>query len=100
MSVGTRDRTRGACVSYEAFAGDPVVNRRGEALGAIADVVIDVRSGRVAYAVVARGGVLGLGEKLHAVPWSSLARDEERACFVLDMDAAAIDAMPVLDAQR
>lgn len=48
--------------------GMDVRNAKGENLGDVKDVVVDVDSGRVAYAVVGIGGVLGIGEKLSAFP--------------------------------
>jgi uncharacterized protein YrrD len=35
----------------------------GERLGVINDVMLDKRSGRIAYAVLSFGGFLGLGEQ-------------------------------------
>ena len=48
--------------------------------------MLDVERGRIAYAVLAVGGFLGIGEKYFAVPWRALAHDGERKCFVLDLD--------------
>jgi sporulation protein YlmC with PRC-barrel domain len=72
-------------VSSDALVDAPVVNAAGDDLGRLAYVVLDVAEGRVAYAVLAHGGVLGLGEQLFAVPWKSLHLDEARECFVLDV---------------
>ena len=65
--------------------GDRVVNLSGEELGKIKDVMIDVPHGRVAYAVLSFGGILGLGDKLFAVPWSALTLDADNKCFVFDV---------------
>jgi len=62
----------------------PVVNNEGDMLGHVADVMLDPDEGRVAYAVLAHGGVLGLGEQHSIVPWRSLRLDAARDCFVLD----------------
>jgi len=78
-------------LSCDTFLGDDVVNARGEALGKIAHVVLDVSQGKVAYAVLAYGGVFGIGEKLFAVPWSALVLDAERRCFVLDIPKERLD---------
>jgi sporulation protein YlmC with PRC-barrel domain len=66
--------------------GNDVLNLAGEKLGTLQDIMIDVPSGRVAYAVLARGGVLGIGDKLFAVPWGALTLDTDRKCFLLDID--------------
>jgi sporulation protein YlmC with PRC-barrel domain len=66
--------------------GNDVLNLSGEKLGVLQDIMIDVPSGRVAYAVLARGGVMGIGDKLFAIPWSALTLDTDRKCFLLDID--------------
>ena len=50
-----------------------VRNTAGEDLGKIKDLVIDVNSGKIVYAALDFGGVLGIGDKLLAVPWHALA---------------------------
>ncbi|RPH42905.1 MAG: PRC-barrel domain containing protein [Burkholderiales bacterium] len=51
--------------------GMDVRNAKGENLGDVTDVVVDVETGRIAYAVVGIGGFLGIGEKLSAFPMSA-----------------------------
>jgi sporulation protein YlmC with PRC-barrel domain len=63
-----------------------VENFAGESLGKIEELMIDLDSGRVAYAVLAFGGTLGMGEKFFAIPWAELKPDPERdKIFKLDM---------------
>ena len=47
--------------------GEDVYNTNNEDLGDIREIMIDMRSGRIAYAVLSFGGILGMGEKLFAV---------------------------------
>lgn len=79
------------------LAGDPVVNAHGVELGVLEHVMLDVGAGRIAYAVLARGGVFGIGERLYAVPWHAVRRDLQSECFVVDIDPAALDAAPSFD---
>ena len=53
--------------------------------------------GRVTHVVIARGGVLGLGEKLHAIPWSAVTLDAQRQCLVVDIARERIDGAPGFD---
>lgn len=84
-------------MSCDTFAGDGVVNRANEDLGKIAHIMIDVPSGRIAYAVLACGGVFGIGEKLFAIPWGALTLDADRQCFVMDIDKERLDKAPGFD---
>jgi sporulation protein YlmC with PRC-barrel domain len=79
------------------LAGDPVVNAAGVELGVLEHVMLDVGSGRIAYAVLARGGVFGIGERLYAVPWNAVVRDLQSECFVVDIEPDALDAAPSFD---
>ena len=80
--------------------GDPVVNEEGVELGILEHLMLDVAAGRIAYAVVARGGVLGIGEKLYAVPWAKVKRDAASCCFVIDITPEAFDAAPCFERRQ
>jgi sporulation protein YlmC with PRC-barrel domain len=58
-------------LSASTLEGDKVTNAEGENLGEVKELMIDLESGRVAYAVLEFGGFLGLGDKLFAVPWEA-----------------------------
>lgn len=84
-------------MAASSMQGEYVVNTRDESVGEILDIMIDVPSGRVAYAVLSFGGVLGIGDKLFAIPWSALVLDADRQCFVLDIDKERLKAAPGFD---
>jgi len=75
-------------LSATSLIGDAVKSPRGEHLGTIQEMMIDLNTGHVAYAVLAVGGFLGLGAKHFALPWAALAIDPKRRCFLLDVDKA------------
>jgi sporulation protein YlmC with PRC-barrel domain len=70
----------------DTLEGNDVVNAQGEKLGDIKSIMIDVPSGRVAYAVLSSGGFLGIGDKLFAIPWRALTLDADNKCFILNID--------------
>ena len=84
-------------MAADTLEGDKVLNRRGEDLGTIEDIMIDVQRGRVAYAVMSCGGFLGMGDKLFAIPWNALTLDANRHCFVLDADQQRFENAPGFD---
>ncbi len=73
-------------MASSTLEGNDVINAEGEKLGTLDEIMIDVPRGKVAYAVLSRGGILGLGDKLFAIPWSALTLDTERKCFLLNID--------------
>ena len=52
---------------------------------------------RIAYAVLAVGGFLGIGEKYFAVPWRAFELDAQRKCFVLGVDKERLSDAPGFD---
>jgi sporulation protein YlmC with PRC-barrel domain len=72
--------------------GTDVRNRRGEKVGDVKDIVLDDK-GSIAYAVISTGGFLGIGDRLHAVPWSSLNTRGEKD-FAIDIDKATLQKAP------
>ena len=84
-------------MAADTLEGDDVVNTLGEDLGEIKDIMVDVRSGWVAYAVLSAGGFLGIGSKLFAIPWGALTLDADRKCFVLDVDKDRLVNAPGFD---
>jgi sporulation protein YlmC with PRC-barrel domain len=84
-------------LAASTLAGDSVRNSAGEDLGKIDEIMIDIPSGKVAYAVLSFGGVLRMGNKLFAVPWSALSVDEDEKCFILDVDKSTLESAPGFD---
>lgn len=58
--------------------GARVENREGENLGKISDLSVDPKTGRVDFAVLSHGGVLGIGDKFIAVPLSAFSVKTDR----------------------
>lgn len=75
--------------------GMKVRNPQDESLGKIDELIVDVTNERVAYAVLAFGGALGMGEKLFAYPVSlfqpASGRTDE---LVLNIDKDKLKSSP------
>jgi sporulation protein YlmC with PRC-barrel domain len=84
-------------VKASTVIGTDVVNAKGESLGEIKEVVIDPETGRVAYAVVAFGGFLSMGEKLFAIPFSSFRYDLDDNKYMLNITKERLKKAPGFD---
>ena len=84
-------------LAASTLAGNRVRNFPGDDLGTIDEIMIDIPTGKVAYAVLSYGGVLGIGKKLFAVPWNALAVDEDDQCFTLDVAKEKLQNAPGFD---
>lgn len=78
----------------DTLIGNDVFNQQGEDLGDIKEIMLDVASGRICYAVMSFGGVLGIGEKLFAVPWNALSLDTANKRFMIDVTRERLGRAP------
>lgn len=74
-----------------------VITSDGEDVGKIKEIMLDVRHGRIAYAVLSSGGFLGIGDTLHAIPWNALTLDTDAKCFRVDLPAQGLKDDPGFD---
>ena len=86
-----------APLKASSMLGTKVVNPAGDSLGDVKEVVIDPRTGKVAYAVVSFGGFLGMGEKLFAVPFTALKYHVEKNEYALDVSKERLKNAPGFD---
>src|ERR1035437_3371095 len=84
-------------LAASTLAGDSVRNAAGGEPGKLDEIMIDLPSRRIAYAVLSFGGGLGMGNKLFAVPWSALKVDEDEKSFVLNVDKKKLENAPGFD---
>ncbi len=78
-------------LSSSSLCSDRVKNETGDDLGKIEDLMIDLHSGRIAYAVLSFGGFLKMGNKLFAIPWEALRLDTVKQEFVLHIDKSRLE---------
>lgn len=69
----------------------------GENVGKIVDFMLDTERGKVVYAVLAVGGVLGVGAKMLAIPPQALKLDSRSRCLDLAVDTATLAEAPGID---
>lgn len=83
MNATTTTTTTPTTLSAREVLGAKVRDLVGEPLGHVEDLVIDEATGKVTYAILAFGGLLGVGEKLFPVPLAQLHWRTGDASFVL-----------------
>ena len=79
------------------ICGSSVTGADGETLGSISELMLDTDGGRVTYAVLAYGGLLGVGEKLFALPWRALAVDAASGEVTSPLTRARLDGLDGFD---
>jgi len=89
-----------ALMGANTLLGNDVYNKEGESLGDIKEFMIDMVSGKIAYAVLSFGGLLGMGDKLFAVPWAALTLDTVNKRFTLNVRKEVLKDAPGFDKKR
>ncbi len=89
-----------ALMGADTLIGNDVYNQAGDTLGDIKEIMLDMRTGRVAYAVLSFGGFLSMGEKLFAVPWSALTLDTVTKSFKLNVSKDRLESAPGFDKDK
>lgn len=83
-------------ISSRRVEGTPVYNRRDEKLGTIHSVMIDKKSGKVAYAVMSFGGFMGVYEHVYPVPWDMLTYNVDDDGYMVDLTREQLRNAPKL----
>ena len=83
-------------IASDKVEGTAVRRSDGDKLGTIQRVMIDKRSGKVAYAVMTFGGFLGIGDEYRSLPWSVLRYNEGLDAYELDVTENQLRNAPVL----
>lgn len=97
MYAGGSNGPGPALMGADTLLGNDVYNREGEDLGDIKEFMIDMATGKIAYAVLSFGGLMGLGDKLFAVPWAALALDTVNKRFTLQVPKDRLKDAPGFD---
>lgn len=86
--------TQNDLVSSSDVNGEYVYSPKGEEIGHIDHLMIDKKSGKVAYAIMHFGGFMGLGEEAYPVPWQKLSYDTTRHGFSTDLTKEQVEGAP------
>ena len=81
----------------EKIIGSKVINLKGETIGKIENLVVDIDTGKIVYAVLESGGFWGVGDKLFPVPWQSLAALPSEGIFFLNQSKEQMEKAPAFD---
>src|SRR3954471_13556763 len=91
------DSEAGFICRASQIIGKKVVNLEGENVGEIKDLMVNYTDGNVTYAVMSFGGILGIGDKLFAVPWVSLTYDRENDSLLMKANKELLKNAPGFD---
>jgi sporulation protein YlmC with PRC-barrel domain len=80
-----------------SIVGDKVESPTGDDLGTIDNIMINLSTGRVEYAIIEYGSFLGIGGKLFAIPFGELRPAPGKHAFIINRDKDYLRMSPGFD---
>jgi sporulation protein YlmC with PRC-barrel domain len=74
--------------------GTDVKDSAGNSIGKIEDIILEKTDNKIMFAVVGFGGLFGMGEKFHPLPWDVLDFDPAQNAFVVPYTKEQLEAAP------
>jgi len=84
-----------SAIRVSKVIGTNVQDPSGHKIGEVKDVIVDKESNHIMFAVLSFGGLLGIGEKYHPIPWSSLDYHADQNAYVVPYTEQQLKAAPV-----
>jgi sporulation protein YlmC with PRC-barrel domain len=84
-----------SAIRVSKVLGTNVRDPAGQKIGEVEDVILDKESNHIMFAVLSFGGFLGMAEKYHPLPWTSLDYDERQNAYVVNFTKEQLKAAPV-----
>jgi sporulation protein YlmC with PRC-barrel domain len=90
----------GQVVKASDVIGKEVKNRQDEKLGKVEDMAVDVETGRIIQVIVSSGGVLGVGDRVVAVPPTAFTCEPPHPTLRLDATKDKLKGAPEVDLSK
>ncbi|MEO5889823.1 MAG: PRC-barrel domain-containing protein [Ferruginibacter sp.] len=94
---GARPNLPLKCLTATSIIGDRVLNKEGDDLGHIKDIMLNINTGKIDYYVIEFGGFLGIGEKFFAIPFALLTVDPGNQVFIFNQQKEMLEKAPGFD---
>ncbi len=94
MQADVKSRETAGLIGSDKVEGTAVYSADGERIGAIDRVMIEKIGGKVAYAVLRFGGLLGIGDDHYPLPWATLKYNTELGGYQTMIPIGKIQGAP------
>ncbi|WP_017729925.1 PRC-barrel domain-containing protein [Nafulsella turpanensis] len=86
-----------AIFSFKNFENRSILDRDGDKLGEVHDVVLNIQTGEIAYVLLASGGFLGIGEKYFPVPYEALRYHAGDETYRMNISKDKLEQAPSIE---
>ena len=83
-------------IESDRVEGTYVYDPNGKHIGTIKRLMIGKINGKVAYALMSFGGILGIGAEEHTIPWDKLNYDTSLGGYRTEITADQLQGAPTL----
>ena len=94
QSTAVEDRETTSLIANDKVEGTAVYDADGKHIGKIERLMIDELTGKVAYAVMSFGGILGIGADHYSIPWSLLRYNKKLGGYQVDITEQQLKNAP------
>ena len=94
QSTAVEDRETTSLIANDKVEGTAVYDADGKHIGKIERLMIDKLTGKVAYAVMSFGGILGIGADHYSIPWSLLRYNKKLGGYQVDITEQQLKNAP------
>lgn len=84
-------------IASNKVEGTAVYGSDGRKLGSIYNFMVDKVSGKVEYAVMSYGGIMGMGQRYYPLPWRTLSYDTREGGYRIDLTEEDLRHAPSFD---
>ena len=85
-------------LTASTLKGNKVTNAKGEDLGTVEEIMLDLEKGQVAYVVLSFGRTNWMpNDKLFAIPWNVLSISHHDKKFILNVSQETLKSAPGFD---
>ncbi|WP_299249721.1 PRC-barrel domain-containing protein [uncultured Cytophaga sp.] len=84
-------------LTASSITGDDVLNEKGEKIGVIKDVMLDIHRGLIEYVVVECSGFLGFNDRFFALPFAVFRLNQAKRAFVIHNGSDLLKKAPGFD---
>jgi hypothetical protein len=97
--MAVEERETGSLIGSDKVQGTAVFGPDDEKIGSIERVMIEKTSGRVSYAVLGFGGLLGIGNDHYPLPWNALKYDTRLGGYRTGITVDELNGAPKCEAE-
>jgi sporulation protein YlmC with PRC-barrel domain len=85
---------RSKALSAKAILGADILNKAGEEVGKLYELIVDLDKGGVVNTVFVAGGTFGVGGEHYLLPWKFLTHSREEGKLIANVDKQMLESMP------